>query len=85
MVLNLSLLSLNFNMSASLSMAAFRYSHRTRPNSGPDQIILVPKIRTEHIRSWSDLHIHAKFWSAAAVDISFIAYESAVFPNCMCS
>ena len=51
-------------------MAAFRYPHRTRPNSGPDQIILVMKISTEPIRSWCCLHIHAKFWSAAAVDNS---------------
>ena len=32
-------------------MAAFRYPHRTRPNSGPDQIILVLKISTEPFRS----------------------------------
>ena len=51
-------------------MAAFRYPDRTRPNSGPDQIILVLKISTEPIRSWCCLHIHAKFWSAAAVDNS---------------
>ena len=72
-----------------IQMAAFRYPHRTRPNSGPDQIILVLKISTEPVRSWCCLHIHAKFWSAAAVantgtHISFIAYESAVFTNCMC-
>ena len=47
-----------------------RYPHRTRPNSGPDQIILVLKISTESIWSWCCLHIHAKFWSAAAVDNS---------------
>ena len=35
-------------------MAAFRYPHRTRPNSGPDQIILVLKISTEPIRSESE-------------------------------
>ena len=51
-------------------LAAFRYPHRTWPNSGPDQIILVLKISTEPIRSWCCLHIHAKFWSAAAVDNS---------------
>ena len=28
-------------------MAAFRYPHRTKPISGPDQIILVLKISTE--------------------------------------
>ena len=55
---------------AEKSMAAFRYPHRTRPNSGPDQIILVLKLITEPIRSWCCLHIHAKFWSAAAVGIS---------------
>ena len=54
----------------SLILAAFRYPHRTRPNSGPDQIILVLKLSTEPIRSWCCLHIHAKFWSAAAVGIS---------------
>ena len=51
-------------------LAAFRYPHRTRPNSGPDQIILVLKVSTEPIRSWCCLHILAKFWSAAAVDNS---------------
>ena len=51
-------------------MAAFRYPHRTRPNSGPDQIMLVLKISTEPTRSWCCLHIHKKFWSAAAVDNS---------------
>ena len=53
-----------------ISLAVFRYPHRTRPNSGPDQIILVLKISTEPIRSWCCLHIYAKFWSAAAVVIS---------------
>ena len=52
------------------SMPAFRYPDRTKPNSGPDQIILVLKISTEPIRSWCCLHIHAKFWSVAAVDNS---------------
>ena len=52
------------------TMAAFRYPNRTRPNSGPDQIILVLKLSTESIRSWCCLRIHAKFWSAAAVGIS---------------
>ena len=52
------------------SLAAFRYPHRTRPNSGPDQIILVLKLSTEPIRSCCCLHIRAKFWSAAAVAIS---------------
>ena len=51
-------------------MAAFRYPHGTRPNSGPDQIILVLKASTEPIRSWCCLHIHARFWSIAAVDNS---------------
>ena len=51
------------------SLAAFRYSHRTRPNSGPDQITLVLKLKIEPFRSWCCLHIHAKFWSAAAVGI----------------
>ena len=32
-------------------MAAFRYPHRTRPNSGLDQIILVLKVSTAPIRS----------------------------------
>ena len=53
-----------------LLMAAFRYPHRTRQNSGPDQIILVLKIRTEPVRSWCCLHIQAKFWSAAAINNS---------------
>ena len=53
-----------------LVLAAFRYPHRTRPNSGPDQIILVLKLSTEPVRSWCCLHIHAKFCSAAAVGIS---------------
>ena len=53
-----------------LILAAFRYPHRTRPNSGPDQILLVLKISTEPIRSWCLLNIHAKVWSAAAVDNS---------------
>ena len=35
-------------------MAVFRYPHHTRPDSGPDQIILVLKISTEPIRSWYD-------------------------------
>ena len=30
-------------------MVAFRYPHRTRPNSGPDQIILVLKLRPKII------------------------------------
>ena len=47
-------------------LAAFTYPRRTRPNSG----ILVLKISTEPIRSWCCLHIHAKFWSTAAVDDS---------------
>ena len=51
-------------------LAAFRYPHSTRPNSGPDQIILVLKLGTEPVRSWCCLHIHANFWSAAAVGIS---------------
>ena len=44
--------------------------HRTRPNSGPDQINLILKISTQPIRSWCCLHIHTKFWSVAAVDNS---------------
>ena len=59
-VLNISKLCSNFNLSASLSMAAFRYPHRTRSNSGPDQIILVLKISTEPSRSRCGLHIRAK-------------------------
>ena len=53
-----------------LILAAFRYPHCTRLNSGPDQIILVLKLSTEPIRSLCCLHIHAKVWSAAAVGIS---------------
>ena len=59
------------------------HPHPTRPNSGPDKIILAPKISNKPIRCC--LHIRAKFWSAAAVDNSGPKSVSTVFTSCMCS
>ena len=54
-------------------------------------IKLLPTLRLSRQKTFFSSHFAsilscpAKVWSAAAVDISFIAYESAVFTNCICS